>query len=77
MSDPCLEVFVQGQAGWGCEQAGLEGGVPAYSRGLELDDLEGHIEPGYPLLKAQIKTFIVKNCYFQFSFRFGKAAIGG
>jgi len=53
------------------------GGVPAHSRGLELDDLEGHIEPGYPLLKAQIKTFIVKNCYFQFSFRFGKAAIGG
>ena len=23
---------IQGQAGWGCEQSGLEGGVPAYSR---------------------------------------------
>jgi len=29
---------IQGQAGWGCEQPGLVG-VPAYSRGLELDDL--------------------------------------
>ena len=27
---------VQGQAGWVCEQPGLVGGVPAYSRGLEL-----------------------------------------
>ena len=25
---------VQGQAGWGFEQPGLEGGVPAYSRGI-------------------------------------------
>ena len=25
----------------GCEQPGLEGGVPAYNRGLELDDLKG------------------------------------
>ena len=32
---------IQGQAGRGCEQAGLEGGVPAYSRGLELDDPKG------------------------------------
>jgi len=32
---------VPGQAGWGCEQPGLEGGVPAYSRGLELDGLNG------------------------------------
>jgi len=30
----------QGQAGWGCEQPGLEGGVPAYSRGLGLGDLK-------------------------------------
>ena len=30
---------IQGQAGQGCEQPGLVGGVPAYSRGLELDDL--------------------------------------
>ena len=26
-------VGIQDQAGWGCEQPGLEGGVPAYSRG--------------------------------------------
>ena len=25
---------VQGWAGWGCEQPGLVGGVPAYSRGV-------------------------------------------
>ena len=29
---------IQGQAGWGFEQSGLAD-VPAYSRGLELDDL--------------------------------------
>ena len=34
-------VGIQDQAGWGCEQPGLVGGVPAYSRGLEWDDLEG------------------------------------
>ena len=36
---------IQGQAGWGFEQPGLEGGVPAYSRGLELDDLKGPFQP--------------------------------
>jgi len=38
-----------GQAGWGCEQPGLEGGVPAYSSGLELGDLKGpfHTKPFY------------------------------
>ena len=36
---------IQGRAGWGCEQPGLEGGVPAYSRGLELDDLKGPFQP--------------------------------
>ena len=30
---------IQGQAGQGREQPGLVGVVPAYSRGLELDDL--------------------------------------
>lgn len=30
----------QGQSGWGCEQLGLEGGVPADSRGLELGDIK-------------------------------------
>ena len=36
---------IQGQAGWGFEQPGLVGGVPAYSRGLELDDLKGPFQP--------------------------------
>ena len=36
---------IQGQAGWGCEQPGPEGGVPAYGRGLELDDLKGPFQP--------------------------------
>ena len=33
-----LPESTQGQAGRGCEQPGLEGGVPAYSRGLKRDD---------------------------------------
>ena len=36
---------VEGQAGWGFEQPGVEGGVPAYSRGLERDDLKGPFQP--------------------------------
>jgi len=32
---------IQGQAGWGFEQPGLVGGVPAYGRGLELGDFKG------------------------------------
>ena len=36
---------IQGQAGQGFEQLGLEGGVPACSRGLEPDDHEGPIHP--------------------------------
>ena len=36
---------IQGQAGWGCEQPGLKGGVPAYSRGLELSELKGPFQP--------------------------------
>ena len=36
---------LQGQPGWGFEQPGLEGGVPAYSRGLELRDLKGIFQP--------------------------------
>jgi len=36
---------IQGKAGWGCEQPGLEGGVPAYSRRLELDGLKGLFQP--------------------------------
>jgi len=36
---------IQSQAGWDFEQPGLEGGVPAYSRGLELGDLKGPFQP--------------------------------
>ena len=36
---------IQGQAGWGFEQPGLEGGVPAYGRGLEIDDLRAPFQP--------------------------------
>ena len=44
MDAPSLEAL-QGQAGWGYEQLGLEGGVPAYSRGLEWDDRKGPFWP--------------------------------
>ena len=36
-----IHSFIQDQAGWGLEQPDLEGDVPAYSRGLELDGLKG------------------------------------
>ena len=36
---------IQGQAGWVFEEPGLEGGVPAYRRGLELGDLKGPFQP--------------------------------
>ena len=36
---------IQVQAGWGFEQPGLEGGVPAYCRGLEPGDLKGPFQP--------------------------------
>ena len=36
---------IPGQAGWEFEQPGLEGGIPAYSRGLELGDLKGPFQP--------------------------------
>lgn len=32
---------IQGRAGWGYEQSGLEGGFPAHSRELGLNDLKG------------------------------------
>jgi len=35
----------RGQAGWGCEQPGLEGGVSAKAGGLELGDLKGPFRP--------------------------------
>ena len=38
---PLLSGGIQGQAGWGCEQPGPEGGVPVRSKGLELHDLKG------------------------------------
>ena len=40
-----LPESTQGQAGRGCEQPGLEGGVLAYSGELELDDLKGPFQP--------------------------------
>ena len=36
---------IQGQVGWSFEQPSLEGGVPTYSWGLELDDLKGPFQP--------------------------------
>ena len=37
---------IQGQAGRGCEQPGLEGGIPAYSRvgGVEVDGFKGLLQ---------------------------------
>ena len=40
-----LYCALQGQAGWDCEQPGLEGGFPAYSRALGVDDLKGPFQP--------------------------------
>jgi len=39
----------QGQTGWDFEQPVLEGNVPAYSRGLEIDELKGPFQhtPSY------------------------------
>lgn len=36
---------IQDQARWGFEKPGREGGVPPYSRGLELDNLNSPIQP--------------------------------
>ena len=33
------------QAGWSCEQPGLEGDVPVYRRGLALDGPKGPFQP--------------------------------
>ena len=41
---------IQGQAGWGFEQLDLEGGVPAYSNGLELDDLKVSSNPNHSMI---------------------------
>ena len=40
---------IQGQAGWGCEQPSLEGGVPAYGMGLKFDDLKGPSSPNHSM----------------------------
>ena len=45
---------IQVQAGWGCEQPGLEGGVPAYSRGLEPGDLKGPFQHK-PFCDSQVR----------------------
>ena len=36
---------IQSQSWWGFEQPGLEGGVPAYNKGMELDGLKGPFQP--------------------------------
>jgi len=45
METPSVPGSTQGQAGCSCEQPGPEGGVAAYSRGLERDDLKGSFRP--------------------------------
>ena len=40
-----LSGSTQGQSGWGCEQPVVEGGVPAYGRGLALGDLKDPFQP--------------------------------
>ena len=39
------ELFSNWVAGWAFEWPSLEGGVPAYGRGLELDDLKEPFQP--------------------------------
>ena len=51
---------VQGQAGWGFEQPGLAGGVPAYSRVLERGDLKGPFQ-----CKSFHDSMIHFNCSLQ------------
>ena len=46
----------QWQTGWGCEQPGREEGVPAYKRGLELDNLKGSFQPK-PFYDSMILLF--------------------
>ena len=48
---------IQGQAGWGFEQPALEGGVPAYSRGLEPGDLKDPFQ-SKPICDFMIKMFL-------------------
>ena len=50
---------VQGQAGWDLEQPGLEGGVPAYSKGLELGDLKDLFQPK-PFCDSRIEAFLLR-----------------
>ena len=75
MKTVCMftNVSVKGQAGWGCEQPGLEGGVPAYSRGLELGDLKGPFQPKpfydsmiFFLLQFLFMIAEIKNAYSLF-----------
>ena len=50
---------IQGQAGWGFGQPGLEGGVPAYSRELELNDLKGlfQLKPFYDSMGLSLHKY--------------------
>ena len=43
---------IQGQAGWGFEQPGLEGAVPAYSRGLDHMILKAPSNPTHSMIDS-------------------------
>ena len=59
---PSEEASTEGQIGWDFEQPGLEGGVSACSRGLELDHRKGPFqsEPFYDSMihLGSLKLFI-------------------
>jgi len=55
---------IQGQAGWGCEQPGLEGGVLAYSRRLKLKDIKGAFQPK-PFYDSMILSTSYRDIHFQ------------
>ena len=50
---------IESQAGWGFKQPGIEGGIPAYSRELELGDLKGPFQP-----KAFYDSVIQCDCMY-------------
>ena len=64
---------IQIQAGWSFEQPGLLGGVPAYSRGLELDDLKGPIQP--KSLSDSVILIKIRNTTLHFVYGMNKQLI--
>ena len=64
----CPPVSIQGQAGQGCEQPAQVGGVPAYSKGLEPDDLKGPFQPKPfydSVILSQHEKLLFENVYNQ------------